>query len=131
MAGNGGISKKLSYHQEKSIAALLSTKSIPEAASASGVSSRTLERWLAENEEFVAEYRAARRRVVEGAIGQLQHATTEAVKALERNLTCGKPAVEVRAALGILEHATKAVELYDLEERLSEIERRYEQNGKP
>jgi hypothetical protein len=123
--------EKFSHHQERAIAALLSTQTIPEAAAASGVSVRTLRRWLAENDGFVTRYRAARRQVVEGAIGQLQHITSEAVKALERNLTCGKPTVEVRAALGILEYAVKAVELYDLEERLSEIERRYEQNGKP
>jgi hypothetical protein len=90
------------------------------------VSSRTLERWLSENSEFVAEYRAARRRVVEGSIGRLQEATTEAVDCLKRNLTCGKPHTETRAALGILEHATKAVEIYDLELRLQELERKAE-----
>ena len=60
--------------------------------------------------------------VGEGAVGRLQEATSEAVNTLKDNLSCGKPAVEVRAALGILEHAVKAVELYDLEERLAALE---------
>jgi hypothetical protein len=117
---------KLSHHQERAISALLSTRTIPEAASAAGVSARTLERWLAESDGFSAAYRAARRQVVEVAIGRLQDATGDAVATLSRNLTCGKPAVEVRAALGILEQAIKAVELWDLEERLSELEGRNE-----
>lgn len=101
---------------------LLSTRTIADAASSAGVSSRTLERWLAENDEFVAEYRAARRRVVEGAVSCLQEATTEAVDTLKRNLTCGSPSTEVRAASTILDQAVRAVEIYDLETRLAALE---------
>jgi len=69
MAVNGG--KKLSRNQERTVAALLSARTIPEAATAAGIGSRMLERWLSEDPDFVEEYRAARRRVVEGAIGGL------------------------------------------------------------
>lgn len=125
MAENGGA-KKLSYHQERAVAGLLSTRTVAEAAETAGVSSRTLERWLAESDEFVAEYRAARRRVVEGAVSRLQDATTEAVDCLKRSLSCGTPSTEVRAALGILDQAIKAVEVYDLESRLAVLEAREE-----
>ncbi len=121
MTANGG-GTKLSYQKERAIAGLLSTRTIAEAAEAAGVSSRTLERWLADNDEFVNEYRAARRRVVEGAVSRLQDATTEAVDCLKRNLTCGTPSTEVRAALGILDQAVRAVEIYDLETRLGALE---------
>lgn len=70
MAENGGA-KKLSHHQERAVAGLLSTRTIAEATDTAGVSPRTLERWLSDNDEFVAEYRAARRRVVEGAVSRL------------------------------------------------------------
>jgi hypothetical protein len=124
--------RKLSHRQELAVVALLTSKTKAEAASVVGVTSRTVERWLANDEAFLSEYRAARRRAVEGAIGQLQHTTTEAVETLRRNLICGSPSAEIRAALGVLEHAIKAVELYDLEERLAELERRAaEANGKP
>jgi hypothetical protein len=121
MADNGG-GKKLSHHQERAVAGLLSTRTIAEAAAAAGVSSRTLERWLSENDEFVAEYRAARRRLVEGSITRVQEATVEAVDCLKRNLSCGTPSTEVRAASVILDHALRAVELYELESRLSALE---------
>src|SRR5216683_3059200 len=63
-----------------------------------------------------------RRQVVEQAISQLQQAASEAASALRRNLTCGVPSVEVRAALGVLEQSVKAVELLDLEERVQMLE---------
>lgn len=115
---------KITHKQELAITALLTTKTISEAAASVGINSRTLERWLAGDEAFTREYRATRRRVLEGAIGQLQHASGEAVETLQKNLTCGKPTVEVRAAVAILDQAIKAVELYDLEERLSALEQR-------
>jgi hypothetical protein len=44
------------------------------------------------------------------------------VDTLEINLACEVPSVEVRAALGILEHACRGVELLDLESRLAALE---------
>jgi hypothetical protein len=73
--------------------------------------------------EFKARYRAARRQVVESAVGRLQQAATLAVDALTRNLTCGIPAVEVGAARSVLDQAIKAVELIDLAERVEALER--------
>jgi hypothetical protein len=119
MAGAGNLSRK----QEQAVAALLSEPTVAAAASNAGVAERTLWRWL-QVPEFHAEYRAARRRVVEGAIGQLQRATVEAVETLRRNLNCGSPSTEVRAALGILDQAVRGVELLDIEELLSELETR-------
>jgi hypothetical protein len=67
--------------------------------------------------------------VVEGAIGHLKQAATEAVATLRRNLTCGTPSVEVRAATAILDQATKAVELFDMVERVERLEARLEASG--
>ena len=47
---------------------------------------------------------------------------TEAVSTLQRNLTRGTPSVEVRAATASLEQAVKAVELFDLAERVEHLE---------
>ena len=116
--GEGG---KRPRQEDAAIAALLSEPTIAEAAQKVGIGRSTLLRWLAEP-EFKARYRAARRSVVESAIGRLQQATTQAVDALARNLTCGTPAVEVGAARTILDQATKAVELVDLAERIEQLE---------
>ena len=107
--------------EEQAIAALLAEPTIAAAATKAGISESTLLRWMAEP-EFKARYRAARRQVVEGAIGRLQQAATKAVDALTRNLTCGTPAVEVGAARSILDQAIKAVELVDLAERVEQLE---------
>src|SRR5262249_27887016 len=103
---------KLNDRQEALIAALLMEPTHAAAASKAGVSEATLHRWL-HLPEFQVAYRQARRRVVETAVGRLQQTTGKAVAALERNLACGNPASEIRAALGILDHAVKAIEWMD------------------
>ncbi len=112
-----GLTKK----QEAAIAALLSTSVMKDAAAQVGISDVTLWRWL-QLPEFEAAYRAARRQVVEQAISKLQGATKYAVATLGKNLSCGNPAVEVRAASIILEQAVKGVELIDLQERVERLE---------
>jgi hypothetical protein len=113
---------KLNRKQESLIAALLTEPSHAAAAAKAGLSEATLHRWL-HLPEFQAAYRLARRGIVETAIGRLQQSTGKAVEALERNLTCGHPGNEIRAALGILDQAVKAVELIDLVGRVEELER--------
>ena len=112
-----GLTKK----QEAAIAALLSTSVMKDAAAQVGISDVTLWRWL-QLPEFEAAYRAARRQVVERAITELQTAASEAVETLKRNLSCGKPEAENRAAQIIIEQAVKGVELIDLQERVERLE---------
>jgi hypothetical protein len=122
MTANGGSSKRNSYHQERAIAGLLTTNTVAEAAEYASVGTRTLERWLAEDKDFVSAYRDARKRVVEHAVTRLQSAATKAVETLEDAMDCGKVSIEVRAAAIVLEHALGAVKVYDHDERLAEIE---------
>jgi hypothetical protein len=119
MRGHG---QKLSLKQEALIAALLTQPTHAEAATTVGVSEATLQRWLL-LPAFQTAYRQARRSIVETAIGRLQQTAGKAVDTLERNLACGQAGNEIRAALGILDHATKAAELLDLVERVEELER--------
>src|SRR5476651_820549 len=95
---------KINRKGESLIAALLTEPTQATAAEKAGVSEATAQRWL-RNERFQAAYRLARRAIVEAAVGKLQLVTGEAVEVLRRNLTCGKPAVEIRAAALILERA--------------------------
>ncbi len=118
MKGHG---EKLTRKQEQAIAALLQHRTIADAARASGISEKTLWRWL-QLPDFAAAYRAARRQVVERAVSELQAACGEAVETLKRNLHCENPAVEIRAAQIILEQAIKGVELMDLQERIERLE---------
>ena len=121
--------RDFSAKQEKALAALLAEKDLKSAALAVGVSEATLFRWL-KDVEFVAEYRRLRRDAVEQSAAQLQRAASEAVEALQRNLTCGNPAAENAAAKTILEQATKAVEIIDLQERLEAVENELKKQDK-
>src|SRR5437870_1661431 len=70
VAGEGR--SKLPGQMERAIAALLTCRTHQEAARQAGIGERTLQRWLAEEPQFIAVLRAARRRLVETTIGRLQ-----------------------------------------------------------
>ncbi len=117
---------KLNHRHPEAIAALLTCPTVEEAARTVGVSDRTIREWM-KLPDFMAAYRQARREVVEAAIGRLQQATNDAVTTLTRNLTCGKPASEIRAGLGILDRAINAVQVLDLADQLAELQRQIEE----
>jgi hypothetical protein len=126
MPGGNKISRK----QEAAIAALLSQPTLEAAATAAGVSLRTLKGWL-HLPEFAAEYAAARRLVLEGSVARLLAATGRAVETLERNLDADRPGDQIRAAVAILEHAHKGVEVLDLEARIATLEELQAARKKP
>lgn len=64
---------------------------------------------------------------MDAVVGRLQQAGGAAVDALVRNLTCGKPAAEIRAAVAVLDHAGRGLELGDLLERVEELEQLLDQ----
>jgi hypothetical protein len=103
------------------IAALLAEKTQTDAARRANVGEATLRRWM-KNPKFLRLLRAARRSVLETAVGRLQQITSKAVETLERNLSCGNPGAEIRAAAEILDQAVKGAELLDLTERVQELE---------
>ena len=110
--------------REEAITALLAQPTIAEAARAVGLGEKTLRRWL-QDPEFASAYRAARRQVTENALVALQRAAGKAVATLARNLSAPAPAaVQVRAALGILDQTFKAVELLDLGDEIAELKQR-------
>ena len=121
VAGHG---EKLGRKQEDAIAALLSQRSIDEAARSCGVGARTLIRWL-KLPEFNAAYRDARRAAVSQSVARLQQATGAAVSTLLKvMIDPSTPAsTKVRAADSVLDHSAKAIEIEDLEVRLTELER--------
>ena len=104
---------KLSRKQEAVIAALLTESSHASAAAKAGVSEATLHRWL-RLPGFRWAYRKARRDLVEGAIGRLQAATGQAVDTLLAVAKGGaRDSDRVRAAVALLDHALRGLELAD------------------
>lgn len=121
MTGHGA---KFTRKQEQAIAALLSSRSVEEAAKSIGVSHNTLLRWLA-LPEFGRLYLEARREAVHQAVARLQQSTGFASLTILKLMTdpTVPAAVRLRAADCVFEHALKGIELEDIEVRLANLER--------
>jgi transposase-like protein len=118
-----GHGQKLGRKQEAAIAALLSQRTVEDAARVAGIGARTLFRWL-ELREFREAYLQARRQAFGQASARLQQATGAAVSVLlTLMLDANAPAASrVRAAHSVLDLAAKALELEDIELRLRHLE---------
>ena len=121
MKGHGS---KFGRKQEEAVAALLSQRNVEEAARVAGIAPKTLLRWLKEP-GFDAAYRTARRAAFSQSIARLQQASSAAVSTLLKVMvdTNAPAASRVRAADCVLDHASKAIEIEDIEVRVSELER--------
>jgi len=121
MTGHGA---KFGRKKEEAVAALLSHRSVEEAARAAGVGYKTLLRWL-NLPEFREAYRKARREAVQQAVARLQQATGIASLTMLKMMTDPNVpgAVRLRAAAHVIDYAIKGVEVDDIEARLAELER--------
>jgi hypothetical protein len=115
---------KFGRKKEEAIAALLTQRNLEEAAKAAGIGANTLLRWL-KVPEFQAAYRGARRTAFGQSIARLQQGTAAAATTLLKTMIdANTPAsVKVRAAEAIFNHAAKAIEIEDIEARVSQLER--------
>jgi hypothetical protein len=75
--------------------------------------------------EFQKAYREARRAAYSQAVARLQQGTTAAATTvLKVMLDQGTPAsIKVRAAECVMTHSSKAIEIEDIEARVTELER--------
>ena len=126
MLGHG---TKFGLKKEQAIVALLSHRTIEEAAHAIGIVPNTLLRWMKEP-EFDAAYRAAKRAAFGQSIARLHYLSSAAVSTLGKVMLdpATPPATKVRAADSILNHTIKAIETEDIEGRLAELERATEES---
>src|SRR5215471_2111639 len=124
-------SGKFNRKKEEAIAALLTQRNIEGAAKVAGIGANTLLRWL-KVPEFQTAYRAARREAFGQSIARLQQGTSAAtttllkllIEPLKLLIEPNTPAsVRARVADSIFNHAAKAIEIEDIEARVSELER--------
>ncbi|MGE0601399.1 MAG: hypothetical protein AB7J35_18285 [Dehalococcoidia bacterium] len=101
--------------------ALIETTSVEEAVQESGVSRATLFRWR-NDPHFATALESARRALYDAALDEVREAVGVAVETLKRNLSCGNPSVEVRAASALVELGFRAKEVMDFEERVARLE---------
>jgi transposase-like protein len=121
MAGHGSKSAR---QRDEAIEALLTHRSIDEAARAVGIAPNTLRRWMKEP-DFDAAYREARRERNSQWNARLQGASPAVASALIK-LALGPStpeATRLRAIDSILDRSNKAIETDDIQARLTKLER--------
>lgn len=118
-----GHGSKFSSKKEAAVAALLSQRTIDEAAKTAGIGTQTLYRWL-KLPEFQAAYREARRATVAQSNARLQQYSSAAVSTLFKvMLDPESPAsTRVRAADSVLDHAKRGIDQEDIEVRVAALE---------
>src|ERR1700674_536732 len=121
MVGHGA---KFGRKKEEAIAALLSQRSIEDAARVAHIGTNTLLRWL-QLPGLKSAYREARREGVTQALARMQQATGAAgTVALKLMTDPNVPAaVRLRAAEFVFDMAMKGIETEDIETRVSGLER--------
>jgi len=120
MRGHG---EKFGRKKEEAIAALLSHKSVEEAARAVDLNPNTLLRWL-QMAEFKAAFRKARWEAVSQADARMQQATGAGGVTILKLMTDPNvpAAVRLRAAEGVFGLAVKWIETEDIEARVAALE---------
>ncbi len=94
-------SKTAKLRQDALLAAVLSQPTLARAAAAAKVSERTVRRAL-KRPGFARRVTEARKAAIASAVSSLAGLAVEAHDAVKRALTCGTPAVELKAGLAIL-----------------------------
>jgi hypothetical protein len=120
MLGHG---TRIDQKMEQAIAALLSHRSVEEAARAAGIGTNTLQRWM-KKPEFKAAHREIRRTVLSHTIGRLQDAASAAATTVLKIMVDpnAPAATRLRAAEIVLDQAAKANEMEDIEDRVAKLE---------
>ena len=118
MKGHG---QKFTRKMHHAVIALLQSPTVEGAAGLCGVSESTLSRWI-KRSDFQDVYTQARSELVQRSLSSLQTASLEAIDGLKRNVACGLPAIEVRAASALLDQSLRATELLGIEARLDALE---------
>jgi len=121
MANNGELTPK----QKRFIQALLTSRTVHDAAKLAQVGTRTADRWIADPAVKLA-LAEAQSAALGAVTRQLVDAMTDAIATLEGiHLDGDNPATaRVSAARAILDSGLKYAELVDLAERVTELEKR-------
>ena len=125
MSGNVA---ELTKKREEAILALLTNRSVEEAARAANITPRTLYRWLNET-RFDKAYRRARQESFGQGTARLQQASGAAVSSILKIMVDphAPASTKLRAAELVPTHGAKAIEIEDIKARVSELERANEE----
>ena len=109
--------------KEAALLALLTSRSVEDAARTADVPLRTLYRWMNEP-EFDSAYRKAKRAAFGQAVSRLQQGTGAAAAVMLRLMadTATPASTRLRAADCVFSHAKSAIEMEEIEARVAALE---------
>lgn len=120
MAVNTGV---LNAKQNKALRAIITTPTIKEAADVSGISERTIYRYI-NDPQFMTAYRSLKSEIMRGVTNKIQLSSTTAIDTLVDVMENSKSDIaRVQAASKILDLTYQTYETEDLEARLDAIEK--------
>src|SRR4051812_46934311 len=111
----------LTPRQARFVAAWCAHPLLVDAADAAGVSIASAKRY-ARHPTVLAAFRGEAHAVGADALTGVAGLAPAALDALRRNLRCGVPGVEVRAAVAVLDVLTRADDVLALAERVADLE---------
>ena len=119
-----GHGTKFGRKMEQAVAALLTQPNMETAAKSIGISTTTLMSWM-KQPEFQVVYRDAKRAAYSQAMARLQQAVPFAVQTMIKLIAdpATPASVRARVADSVVNHASKAIEIEDVEARVSELEK--------
>lgn len=120
-AGHGAKSEAV---REAAILALLSEKTLGDAARVSGVAEKTIRRWLADDAVFKAEYAEARRVTFQAGMSRIQALVGKAVDTLDGLLDSTSDTARLGAARAITDLGMHQQDSENILQKLDEIEER-------
>ena len=106
---------------QRAIDELIKSGSRKEAADRAGVSLGTIDRWH-NAQEFQIMLAKAQSEATRTVTAQVWNALNEATHTLQRNLNCGTPASEIRAASAMFDIALRLRDALDVNDRLATLE---------
>ena len=112
---------RLSSNQTRALAAILSEKTIRDAAAKVGLTEKTLYKYL-NDETFVSALAAAQDEITREAVNRLVGGLNTALDALDDLIKSGDPTNKRLAAVAWLTHALKLKEFAEIERRLNALE---------
>jgi len=120
----------LTPRQQRGLAALIEAPTIQQAAARSGISHQCLRRWLANDREFIEEYRKAMNGLVGDAADSLRKNMSVAIQVMAdiMNDQTASPQTRLNAADAVLRNALKFTEMQDILQRLAQVEERIYSN---
>lgn len=123
---------ELRPNQVKALTALLEGHTIVESAGLADVSRSTLQKWMQEDEAFRAAFRATKADALDTVARKLLRLGVKAVDTLQAILdTSQNEGVKARTAIDSINALFKSHEVMALEERLTTLEAKLREGGRP